>query len=189
MACVGNSSPFSDHRTLQPTRELTHTTAAIQGSANSAASASGSIAARNASTSTRLICTTTYYMETNPGAGAFPRRVVASKAWPGRPGNRSRRSSRRPTERWASCGSSTLNRPPHQSCVNLEATDAIVGRGCPQIGVHYSGPSTGVSEPGKSSKPLWRSSSPRRRRCSTPWTRTDGRPHRGRLRRRSAGLP
>jgi hypothetical protein len=34
-ACVGNSSPFSDHRTLQPARELAHTTAAIQGSANS----------------------------------------------------------------------------------------------------------------------------------------------------------
>ena len=34
MACVGNSVPFSDHSTLQPTRQLTHTAAAIQGSEN-----------------------------------------------------------------------------------------------------------------------------------------------------------
>jgi hypothetical protein len=33
VAWVANSSPFADHSTLQPTRELTHTTAAIQGSA------------------------------------------------------------------------------------------------------------------------------------------------------------
>ena len=33
-ACVGNSFSFSDHSTVQPTRQLTHAAAAIQGSAN-----------------------------------------------------------------------------------------------------------------------------------------------------------
>lgn len=34
MACVGSGLPLSDHITLQPTRQLIHTAAPIQGKAN-----------------------------------------------------------------------------------------------------------------------------------------------------------